>query len=99
MQFWSLQKHNEDTSITKEDKFQYLVQAMVKDSRANELVNNFPPTAENYDKAIDSLRSRFGKDELLIKLYIRELLKLVLTAKMETKIPIASLYETNLRLS
>lgn len=88
--------------ITKEDKFQYLIQAMVKDSRASELVNSFPPIAENYDKAIDSLKARFGKDELLIELYIRELLKLVLnnTAKAENKIPIASPYdrlETHLR--
>ncbi|KMQ85434.1 integrase core domain protein [Lasius niger] len=68
---------------------------MVKDSRASELVNSFPPTAENYDKAIDSLKSRFGKNELMIEFYIRELLKLVLnnTTKAESKILIASLYD------
>jgi len=103
LQFWSLFKNiHEDGSITKEDKFQYLVQAMVKDSRASELINSFPPTAENYDKAIDSLKARFGKNELLIELYIRELFKLVLnnTAKVEGKMPIGSLYdklETHLR--
>lgn len=75
------------------EKFQYLVQAMVKDSRASELVNSFPLTAENYDKAVDSLRTRFGKDELLIELYIRELLKLVLITKMKAKISVVSLYD------
>ncbi|XP_011688448.1 PREDICTED: uncharacterized protein LOC105450352 [Wasmannia auropunctata] len=103
LQFWSLFKNiHKDGSITKKDKFQYLVQAMVKDSRASELVNSFPPTAENYDKAIDSLKARFGKNELLIELYICELLKVVLnnTAKAESKMPIGSLYdklETHLR--
>lgn len=37
LQFWNLFKHiHEDTNITKEDKFQYLIQAMVKDFRANQ---------------------------------------------------------------
>lgn len=68
--FWNLFKNiHDDKSISKEDKFQYLVQAMVKDSRAYELVKSYPPMAENYDKVIKSLKSRFGKDELLIEVY------------------------------
>ncbi|XP_018395064.1 PREDICTED: uncharacterized protein LOC108773670 [Cyphomyrmex costatus] len=79
LQFWSLFKHiHEDTNITKEDKFQYLIQAMVKDSRASMLVNSFPPTATNYDKVISSLKARYGREDLLVEVYIREMLKLVL---------------------
>lgn len=52
LQFWSLFKHiHQDPNMAKEDKFQYLIQAMVRDSRASEPINSFPPTAENYDKA------------------------------------------------
>ncbi|XP_024883586.1 uncharacterized protein LOC112462186 [Temnothorax curvispinosus] len=80
LQFWSLFKNiHEDSSITKKDKFQYLIQAMVKDSRAYELVNSFPPTAINYDKVITSLKNRFGREDLLVEVYIREMLKLVLS--------------------
>lgn len=46
LQFWSLFKNIHDNpTISKEDKFQYLIQAMVKDSRASEVVNSFPPIA------------------------------------------------------
>lgn len=76
---------------------------MVKNSRAYEHVNSYPPTTENYDKIIKSLKSRFGRDELLIEVYIRELLKLVLnnTTKREAKPSIVNLYdklETQLRV-
>ncbi|XP_011883737.1 PREDICTED: uncharacterized protein LOC105570894, partial [Vollenhovia emeryi] len=103
LQFWSLFKNiHEDRQITKEDKFQYLFQAMVKDSRAGDLVNSYPPIAENYEKVIKSLKSRFGKNELLIELYVHELLKLVLnnSAKSGKQQSVGNLYdklETQLR--
>jgi len=52
---------------------------MVKNLREFEIVNSFPLTAGNYEKAIHSLESQFGKKDLLIKYYMRELLKLVLS--------------------
>ena len=52
---------------------------MVKDSRAFEVVNSFPLTADNYEKAIHSLESRFGQKDLLIEYYVHELLKLILS--------------------
>lgn len=77
--WWSLFKPiHEDESIPKEQRFNYLVQGMVENSRAAELVKSFPPTPENYDKAITSLKNRFGKEDLLVEMYVRELLKLVL---------------------
>ena len=60
--FWNtFKKIHTDAALPKEDKFQYLVQFTVKDLRAFEVVNSFPLTADNYDKAIHSLESRFGK--------------------------------------
>ncbi|XP_011155515.1 uncharacterized protein LOC105192928 [Solenopsis invicta] len=102
LQFWSLFKHiHEDTSITKEDKFQYLIQAMVKDSRASLLVNSFPLTAANYEKVISSLESRFGRDDLLVEVYVREMLKLVLNQSIKSNhLSLSNIYdklETQLR--
>jgi len=71
---------------------------MVKDSRAYEVVNSFPPIADNYEKAIESIKSRFGKKDLLIEFYVRELLKLVLNKSKN--ISLTSIYdklETHLR--
>ena len=68
-----------------EDKFQYLIQATASGTTAREIVYNFPPTAENYANAIDSLKSRFGREKLLIELYVRELLGLVIKNATETK--------------
>ncbi|GFX07581.1 integrase_H2C2 domain-containing protein [Trichonephila clavipes] len=51
---------------------------MVVGTRIRDLVDGYPPTAENYDKCIDSLRMRFGREELLIEIYVRELLPLVI---------------------
>ena len=61
LQFWSLfKKIHEDVNMDNEDKFQYLIQAMVPGSRAAELVKSYPPTSENSEKAIESLKKRFG---------------------------------------
>ncbi|XP_011698818.1 PREDICTED: uncharacterized protein LOC105456456 [Wasmannia auropunctata] len=95
LQFWSLFKHiHEDPNITKEDKFQYLIQAMRKDSRASVLVNSFPPTAANYEKVIASLKSRFGREDLLVEVYVREMLKLVLNQSAKSSYTsLSSIYD------
>ena len=97
--FWStFKKIHEDASLSREDKFQYLVQSMVKDSRAFEVVNSFPLTAGNYEKAIHSLESRFGKKDLLIEYYVRELLKLVLSKNKNMSLTITyDKLETHIR--
>ena len=61
-----LKKIHEDIAITAEDKFQYLLQAFVEDSRAHELVSGFPPTGENYPKVIKSLKNCFDRDDVVI---------------------------------
>ena len=94
LQFWSVfKKIHVDNSICKEDKFQYLLQAMVPGSRAAELVRSYPPTDENYGKVIDSLKNRFGRDDLQIEVYVRDLLQLVLNNGLRSAIPLSSLYD------
>ncbi|XP_044755398.1 uncharacterized protein LOC123314290 isoform X1 [Coccinella septempunctata] len=60
-----------------EEKFQYLILSTIPKSRARTVVESFPPTFENYPKAIEALKSRFGREELLIELYIRDLIGLL----------------------
>ncbi|GFT72658.1 uncharacterized protein TNCV_755671 [Trichonephila clavipes] len=63
--FWSqFQKIHNDKSIAEEDKMQYLLQSMEPKSKAERLVLSFPATAENYPKAIDQLKERFGREDL-----------------------------------
>ncbi|GBO38662.1 hypothetical protein AVEN_166485-1, partial [Araneus ventricosus] len=80
--FWSQFEHvDKDDDIAPENKFQYLVQATVVGSRAREVVESFPPTGENYVKAVDSLKARFGREDLLVEVYVRELLKLIISVQ------------------
>ncbi|XP_037041742.1 uncharacterized protein LOC119078344 [Bradysia coprophila] len=77
--FWSQFKGiNDNESMSSEEKFQYLIQATVDGSVARRVVKSFPPTGENYEKAIQHLKSRFGKENVLVEVYVRDLLKLVL---------------------
>ncbi|GFW80634.1 integrase catalytic domain-containing protein [Trichonephila clavipes] len=65
--FWSqFQKIHNDKSIAEEDKMQYLLQSVEPKSKAERLVLSFPATAENYPKAIDQLKERFGREDLLV---------------------------------
>ncbi|GBM41221.1 hypothetical protein AVEN_180524-1 [Araneus ventricosus] len=68
----------EKRSIEDSDEFQYLLQSTVEGSRAREVIESFPPTGDNYPKVIDCLKTRFGRNDLQVEVYVRELLKLVL---------------------
>ncbi|XP_035229447.1 uncharacterized protein LOC118201449 [Stegodyphus dumicola] len=74
---------------------QYLLQAMEPKSKAERLVLSFPATAANYPKAIEQLRERFGREDLLVQIYVRDLLSLVMknavTGRAKTDLP--SLYD------
>ncbi|GFW97587.1 uncharacterized protein TNCV_684571 [Trichonephila clavipes] len=82
---------HEDESIDG-DKFQYLIQATTPKSRARDIVESFPAIPENYRKAFEYLRMRFGQEDVLIQVYVRELLKLVLQ-NTEVKVNLSSLYD------
>ncbi|GFV11236.1 DUF1758 domain-containing protein [Trichonephila clavipes] len=72
--FWSqFSKIHEDTDIVPEDKFQYLARCIIPNSRAAHLINSFPMTADNYPKAIEQLKERFGRDSLLVQIFVRDL--------------------------
>jgi len=95
LSFWSqFKKIDEDADLHSSDKFQYLVQAMVPGSRARELVDSYPQTAENYAKVIAALKERFGKEKLLKQVYVRELLKMVLNnAKKQDKVQLSRMFD------
>ena len=67
-----------DSSIKGSDEFQYLLQSTVEGSHAREVIESFPPTGDNYPKATDCLKTRFGHYDLQEEVYVRGLLKLVL---------------------
>jgi len=70
-------------------------------TRAREVVESFPPIRSNYCKAMECLKARFGREELLVEFYVRELLKLTLVMNSkEGRVTLSSLYdriETQLR--
>lgn len=72
-------KIHEDSLIPTSDKFVYLVQSMVEGSRAEKMMKSFPMSDANYPKAVEALTERFGKEKTLRQVYVRELLKLVIT--------------------
>ncbi|GFT61736.1 uncharacterized protein TNCV_2563681 [Trichonephila clavipes] len=74
---------------------QYLLQSVEPKSKAERLVLSFPATAENYPKAIDHLKERFGREDLLVQIYVRELLNLVMKNAVSgrTKTDLSALYD------
>lgn len=94
--FWTLfKKIDVDQDIAEEDKFQYLIQATLEGSRAREFVNSFPPTKGNYKKAIEGLKARFAQEDMLVEVYVRELLVLVLKKALSSddQMSLCSLYD------
>ncbi|KAJ8918883.1 hypothetical protein NQ315_011175, partial [Exocentrus adspersus] len=102
LSFWAqFKKIHVDEEIDNHDKIEYLIQATVEGSRARQLVESYPAMGENYDKIVESMQSRFGREDLQIEVYVRELLKLILNnATSKEKMQLSSLYdriETQLR--
>ncbi|KAJ0175545.1 hypothetical protein K1T71_008704 [Dendrolimus kikuchii] len=78
--FWGqFKKIDSDVFIDDDDKFQYLLKATEPGSSARELVESFPPSGPNYHKALEQMKARFAKDEILIQCYVRKLLDIVLS--------------------
>ncbi|UYV64217.1 hypothetical protein LAZ67_2007061 [Cordylochernes scorpioides] len=96
--FWSqFSTIDRDPQMPPETKFQYLFQATAENSEAREAVESFPPSADNYPKVIECIKSRFGEDEMLVEIYVRDLLQNV---RAEGKMSVVKLYdrlETQLR--
>ncbi|GFS81986.1 uncharacterized protein TNCV_1790601 [Trichonephila clavipes] len=64
-------------------------------SKAERFVLSFPATAASYPKAIDQLKERFGREDLLVQIYVRDLLTLVMknAATGRVKVDLPLLYD------
>ncbi|XP_035214246.1 uncharacterized protein LOC118188022 [Stegodyphus dumicola] len=96
LSFWAqFQKIHNDKEIAKEDKYQYLLQATLKGSRARELVESFRATADSYENVIECLKTRFGRTDMLIEVYIREVFSLMMNNAIGkgSKMPLFKLYD------
>ncbi|GFS66849.1 uncharacterized protein TNCV_230411 [Trichonephila clavipes] len=94
--FWSrFQKIHNNKSIADEDNMQYLLQSIEPKSKAEPLVLSFPATAENYPKAIEQLKERYDREDLLVQIYVRELLRFVIknATSGRTKTNLPALYD------
>ncbi|KAJ8914063.1 hypothetical protein NQ315_017584 [Exocentrus adspersus] len=92
--FWAqFKKIHDDVDIDPSDKIAYLSQATVPGSRARRIVDSFPPVPENYKKIVDCLCSRFGREDLQIEVYVRELLRLVLNRASSGNCSVSVLYD------
>lgn len=90
MAFWGqFKKIDGDPSIDCTDKYMYLLQAMRPSSDVKRLVESFPSTA--YKECLQQLKERFAREDLLIQVYVRELLALVLNK--QTNGDIAELHD------
>ncbi|KAJ8914529.1 hypothetical protein NQ315_002802 [Exocentrus adspersus] len=68
LSFWAqFSKIDEDPDIDEADKIEYLIQATVSNSRARQLVESYPVVKENYNKIVEALKSRFGRDDIQIE--------------------------------
>ncbi|GFQ72061.1 transposable element Tc1 transposase [Trichonephila clavata] len=75
--FWAqFCRIHEDESIMEEDKFKYVLSSLKPKTKARDIVENYPPSKDNYPKVIEHLMSRFGRKDLLIEVYIRDFLAL-----------------------
>ncbi|GFR33412.1 transposable element Tc1 transposase [Trichonephila clavata] len=76
--FWAqFCRIHEDESIMEEDKFKYVLSSLKPKTKARDIVENYPPSKDNYPKVIEHLMSLFGRKDLLIEVYIRDFLALV----------------------
>ncbi|GFS51149.1 uncharacterized protein NPIL_467201 [Nephila pilipes] len=84
-------KIHEDSSIANEDKFYYLLLAVVPKSKSARVFDSFLATADNYPKAVAQLQERFGQEDLLVQIHVRDLLSMVMknadTGRSKTDLP------------
>ncbi|KAF2891340.1 hypothetical protein ILUMI_14833, partial [Ignelater luminosus] len=86
LEFWAQFKNiHEDPQLPVSGKFQYLVQSTTKGSKAYGVVFSYPQDDDNYIKVIEALKKRFRKEEILVEVYVRELLKLVINNNQNPK--------------
>ncbi|GFS91309.1 DUF1758 domain-containing protein [Trichonephila clavipes] len=65
-------------TLLNKDSGSLLESSSERDEKAARLISSFPITAENHPKAVEQLKLRFGREDLLVQIYVRDLLSLVL---------------------
>lgn len=92
--FWAqFKKVDQHPKLDGSEKFGYLLMYLEEGSEAHEIVKVFPHDNENYPMAVAALKRRFGDQDLLLQVYIRELLKLVISnSSSKEKLPLPALY-------
>ncbi|OXA45863.1 hypothetical protein Fcan01_19012 [Folsomia candida] len=82
---------HDDEGLHSSVKFQYLRQSMTEGTEAAEIVDGFPPTDKNYPLAVEALKQQYGRDDLQIQVYVRELLGLIKNVTNKEKFPLSKL--------
>ncbi|GFV07591.1 putative RNA-directed DNA polymerase from transposon X-element [Trichonephila clavipes] len=95
LNFWSqFEKIHIDSNIDDDEKMHYLIQCSGPGSKMFSLVSSFPPTKKNYKKAVQQVKERFGREDLLVQIYIRDLLGLVMqNATGKIRLELSELYD------
>ena len=89
--FWAqFSKIHEDDELHASDRFQYLAQSIVKDSPADKVLECYPQSEANYPKVVAALQERFGNKDVLLDVYIRELIKM--STGLNDKAPLSAVY-------
>ncbi len=94
LSFWAqFEKLHEDPSRSGSEKLWYLQDAIQPGTEAYEIVNIYPQTNENYPQAVAALKKRYGNQDVLLQVYLRQLLNLVISnVGSREKIPVKMLY-------
>ena len=82
---------NRNTDISRIQKFTYLKSCVT--GVAESAITGLPLTEDNYETAIDILRDRFGKPELLIFNHMDALLKLPIVSSVHETKKLRDLYD------
>lgn len=94
--FWGqFEQIHEDENIPTYYKYRLLLQSTKEGSRSRRIVESFPPSKNNtsYEAAINALKERYGRIDLLIEVYIRELLTIVISNAKSEKLDLDELYD------
>ena len=92
--FWADFQHvDENKNMDGSLKLNYLRSSLVVGSEPYEMIKAYPSTNDNYGLAVDALKKRYGNTDVLLQVYIRELLKLVISnVSNREKLPVGTLY-------
>ena len=82
---------NRNTNISRIQKFTYLKSCVT--GAAESAISGLPLTEDNYETAIDILRDRFGKPQLLISNHMEALLKLPIVSSVHETKNLRGLYD------